>query len=692
MLVQDTLEKPVLGNVGTSTEFSIRATAKSFTILSSTLYSNKIKAIIQELGANAKDSHKQAGKEDVPFEVHLPTRFEPHFSIRDFGTGLSHEEVCQIYTTYFASTKTNSNDYVGALGLGSKTPFSYTTNFTVTAIKDGRKGIYTAYINDNGIPCIALMVEHQTQECNGVEVSFAVTSQYDMESFYEEAKKVYKYFKVIPTITGRQSATIEPVKYLERDIIPGTHALFRHTNSEPSIALMGDIAYVINANQFSGEYSYMLNCGICIEFNIGDVDIQANREGLSYIPLTVNAIKQKLDMLNQTLKTRFTTEIEAIPNLWDRYKFYNDKRHISIWQQAVKLFYNAEVAKDIRTIYSGWITIDVETAIEYNVSINIQRRTAKSFIKKYDDSININERVLFVIDDVKRGGVQRAKHYGLMHRFNTIVLVSANKDTSRIDDFVTDVLRDPPNIIKASDVVLPKQQSVKYEAKELFTITYDYTTRSNRYNVHFAEVTTFEHDDAQEYLYIPITSSTMEFKSHPSLDRVEFMRLWTNARINQDKLPFYALRKKGIERYGDLPNWTNCEDYIGGYYQNLSDDDLLSICVIDNKALIGILNIQYTHDLSTSPIQKLIGVKNKVDKLHNVIVSDFLRLARLFLSDDEHKVFLKRVEEQQKFIEDVFKRYPLIKTLADMGSWRYNVDQLAHYVKVTDFYVNNSGE
>ena len=163
-LVTAPQNEAIMSNVGEIGEFRIRNSAKAFNILSSGLYANKIRAIIRELSCNAIDSHVAANRSDVPFDVHLPNTLEPWFAIRDYGTGLSHEQVTSIYTTYFESTKTDSNDFIGALGLGSKSPFSYTDNFTVTAIKDGVKGIYTAFINDQGVPSIALMTTEQTTE------------------------------------------------------------------------------------------------------------------------------------------------------------------------------------------------------------------------------------------------------------------------------------------------------------------------------------------------------------------------------------------------------------------------------------------------------------------------------------------------------------------------------------------------
>ena len=167
-------EEAILSNVGNVGEFKIRNSAKAFSILSSGLYANKIRAIVRELSCNAVDSHIAAGRAGTPFDVHLPNDMEQWFAIRDYGTGLDADQVANIYTTYFESTKTGSNDFIGALGLGSKSPFSYTDNFSITAIKNGRKGIYTAFINENGIPSIAQMLGGKCDilqlDCSGLDI------------------------------------------------------------------------------------------------------------------------------------------------------------------------------------------------------------------------------------------------------------------------------------------------------------------------------------------------------------------------------------------------------------------------------------------------------------------------------------------------------------------------------------------
>ncbi len=92
MKLQNEVNSVVRSGDFEESNYTIEASAKAFSILSDGLYSNKIKAVIRELSTNAYDAHVDAGKRDVPFSVTMPDRFNPYFAIRDFGTGLSHED------------------------------------------------------------------------------------------------------------------------------------------------------------------------------------------------------------------------------------------------------------------------------------------------------------------------------------------------------------------------------------------------------------------------------------------------------------------------------------------------------------------------------------------------------------------------------------------------------------------------
>ena len=92
------------GVTGTE-QFKISNSPIIFKILSDSLYSDKITSIVRELASNARDAHIAAGKGDVPFEIHLPVSNNLFnkadanvFSVKDYGTGLSEEEIYNLYT------------------------------------------------------------------------------------------------------------------------------------------------------------------------------------------------------------------------------------------------------------------------------------------------------------------------------------------------------------------------------------------------------------------------------------------------------------------------------------------------------------------------------------------------------------------------------------------------------------------
>lgn len=190
-------ERNVKVSVGESADFTIKATGKAFKILIDGLYSDKPGSVTREIWSNALDSHIAAGKPELPFEVTFPSLFNKEFRVRDFGTGLSHEDVMGLYSTVFESTKEDSADATGCLGLGSKAPFSYTDTFSVTSWFNGMKRMYSAVIGPTGTPTINFMFEEPTSKPNGLEVSFPVEAD-DIADFAKAADRISLGFKVKP--------------------------------------------------------------------------------------------------------------------------------------------------------------------------------------------------------------------------------------------------------------------------------------------------------------------------------------------------------------------------------------------------------------------------------------------------------------------------------------------------------------
>jgi len=118
ILEQEKQDVAVHGNFKTS-EFKTGDSAFIVDLLADKVYSHKERAVIREIACNAHDSHVIAGTEDTPFDVHLPTRLEPHFSLRDYGTGLSDEEVRGHYAGIGVSTKRDNQNVIGCFGIGT---------------------------------------------------------------------------------------------------------------------------------------------------------------------------------------------------------------------------------------------------------------------------------------------------------------------------------------------------------------------------------------------------------------------------------------------------------------------------------------------------------------------------------------------------------------------------------------------
>lgn len=297
-------------------KFRITASAKAFKILSSGLYSNKHKAIIRELSTNAYDSHVEAGHPDKPFDVFLPSYDNLKLYIRDYGTGISPEKINDVYIEYFNSDKTNSNAFVGCLGLGSKSPFAYSDSFLVTSYVNGIAYTYTCFLDEEGCPDISLLSEDPTTEENGLKVELVVRYS-DVGTFEQEAINVYKWFKVKPNFVN---GDIEIPEVEFKSTLPKEDGKWGFINEKESYALMGNVAYPIRnlpSNALTHKHIQLLNKGLLLNFNIGELDIEASREGLSYDKRTIVHIQVKCTEIIDKITKMVENHIINANTMWE---------------------------------------------------------------------------------------------------------------------------------------------------------------------------------------------------------------------------------------------------------------------------------------------------------------------------------------------------------------------------------------
>jgi len=285
------------GIQSTST-FNIARTPHMFNILSSGLYSDKIAAVLREIGCNAMDAHIMYGTPERPIEVKLPTLLDPSFYVKDWGPGLDDEELRVLYTTYGWSSKQQSDDVTGAFGLGSKSPFAYTLQnetekggFSVESVKNGVKRIYTCYLDDTGAPAISRLYEGPCDEAwtHGVKVSFPVQTR-DISEFQRKAAEVFRWFKVTPNVLGLNTELEAP----EFKLSGSFFGLGLENGSGQPAVVMGGVRYPIRSERFNNLdkiETALLGAGIHLMLPMGSVMMTPSREELEYVEKTRQNVK-----------------------------------------------------------------------------------------------------------------------------------------------------------------------------------------------------------------------------------------------------------------------------------------------------------------------------------------------------------------------------------------------------------------
>ena len=297
-----------------ATTFGIEINEFTFDLLIKKLYSNPIKSIVRELVSNAWDSHTAAGQTHVAVTVNAPTVFDPHFTVQDYGTGLSHEDMTTLYSTICRSDRRDSNSFLGGFGLGSKSPYSYTDQFTVESRYNGWKRLYAVYKNTDNIPTLSLMSTAVTDERNGLTVKIPINRE-DMYRFEDAIQEELLFFPQINANINIIKPTVLWASDDDQIIVTKTSNYFNGY----LYAVVGNVIYQVPTDQlFNNEneiYNHYYNWkgNLFIRCEIGKLSIVPNREDLQYNNATVNYLETKIREAKKIIQEHVKTTIPLCP-------------------------------------------------------------------------------------------------------------------------------------------------------------------------------------------------------------------------------------------------------------------------------------------------------------------------------------------------------------------------------------------
>jgi hypothetical protein len=498
--------------IESSNQFTIAQTSKMFKILSDSLYSDKVMAVIRELSTNAYDAHVAAGNKN-PFRVTLPTQSNPSFTVRDYGTGLSQQDMEELYTTYGASNKNDSNDFVGCLGLGSKSPFAYTKSFSTISYFNGTKYSYIAAMDEAGVPSLNLFDISPTKEPNGLEISFAVKN-HDFHEFSTKAKRIYHYFKTRPIIEGGTDTTLNDHSYSHINIVIEGKGwkigrVSSHNYQYPSsynspgsgvVAIMGNIAYPVDTNKIIGEENEkntnesierwnrtfkkvdvdnwknlvkeILNAGLYLEiqFGIGELEMDVSREGLQYTKNVIKVLRERTLEIYMQLKEDMTKKLSECKSLVEAYSTYYNLSDLAggwtagaVWTDPSGKSHELNSSKDLEYKFKkskqlyvfNWRSAGYRSRRLVYLTDKIHWETLAGRGAYYYDSVKKNGKMVFFCCDVK--GIETAKKiltkYCNQNDCYAYLMVDSDHPEDSIEGFddIVDHIGGWANVLNVSD-------------------------------------------------------------------------------------------------------------------------------------------------------------------------------------------------------------------------------------------------
>lgn len=595
MIIQEELKDVQVSGAATQ-GFTILATSKAFQILSSNIYTNKIRAIIREISTNAYDAHVDA-KNDNLFDVHLPTNFEPWFSVRDYGKGLSHEDMYGLYTQFFNSTRTKSDDFCGALGIGRMAPLSKIDSFTVQSFQGGFVRTYTIFKNEQGLPNIAHLGEEPTVEPSGLNV-FVNVEKGDIEEYKNEAINVFKYFKKVPNINIKEvKMAIEDYHNSMRVNSETVRSTLRSGNV---VAVMGNVAYNV-------PYEYHRR-GIHAElhFPIGAISFDPGRENLSLDTKTIEAVKAACNSLSSNIANYLEKDIESRPTDFEKY--------VAAVSYAGN--YDGQVRKRIESVVDKY----APKCDNHHVYMPGYRST-EHYIKK--DVVFVNDSSEYYLHKDKM--TARIKEYVKSTKKTVVVLTQEQINNAKI----------PAHLIKDLDT-LPKVKRVQSSVK--------------RGNIYTLSIPSYSHYvQRSEFSGVLPTEEKIYFVFDRSTDLCSIKNKMVAAiglGIITNKTIVYGVNKKYTQRKAFAKeNWVLFDDYVQNNSAKFKDLEIEDISNIDDVNQIRELARSYK-------IPLCVDLYKEYEKTANNDKANHLNLL---------EITYKKLTTLKEKWKNFYKKYPLIK-------------------------------
>lgn len=253
----------------------------------SDLYSNPYLAVLRELSANGLDAQIANGYTG-PIEVKLPSALSPTLTIKDYGIGMSLDDLYKTYTKYGASTKRGTDTQVGMLGIGSKSPLAIADSFSITTVHNGLKVAAVVSKNEQGIGQLQIIDTSPSSDLSGTKISIPTD-----RNFEAAAADLFRFWnKGTVVVNGVAPVTLNGYQIDDNTLI--TDKIDR------DYIVMGNIPYPVSFKDENSYYDMGLigdrrgynRAHAVVRVPIGSVNFAPSREELNYSNYTLAFLRQ----------------------------------------------------------------------------------------------------------------------------------------------------------------------------------------------------------------------------------------------------------------------------------------------------------------------------------------------------------------------------------------------------------------
>jgi len=494
---------------------------------------------------------------------------------------------------------------------------------------------------------------------------------------------------------------------------------------------MGNIPYVIDPRQFQfGERgTYVMNHGIHIWFNIGDLQMAANREALEYTPKTKKHIRVVVKEVVEKVAEEATDRVKSSKTYREACETYNTMKQ----EQIFRVFAGAGTAAKwkgqdvtgniLETVLPGR-TYDAKLGdyVEETPPVKLQKVNLKRSYRSnqrewvlqqtWVDKLTVGKETILIEMDSPTKWKMKIEYYldlkmqsGQHNQYGGggVYIVAFQDDVTRDNAFkkwnldeweivkVSDLPDPPDNFNPAACPTMSKEKKKKHTAK-FFELKEDFATNPKRKSDNW-ELTDIDLDDDEtEFIYISLDHFFPHmWKLRRSYWDLQFvLKCAGKLGITVDKL--YGVKEKFMPKVGKMANWRLLGDVIFEAAQDAKTDLVASIARDESIR-------QAPHSLRPyvalvdnfpkgSPIRELVkfyaGLVKDSDK--STADEEIVKLMNMFGEDIRREA----AKELDRLLEAVRQRYPLLEAFRifpDGYHHALNPDQLdavVQYVKIIE--------